>query len=810
MNWLEPSNARVVRSQLERISDVILTGHEHEHSHRKVETVSGDVSYVEGHVLQDRDDPTRSAFNLILVDTTAQKQKVLSVKWNGERYLAASAKDWEGFRTRHRKGSEFQLKPKTIEFIESPGVDLTHRDRGVLKLSDVFVFPDVREIRLLTQQQGELVKADGIIGLLKQKPKLLLSGESQSGRTSLGKMLFSRLLDQGIVPVWLRGQRRPPQSDGLSRYVEGEFSEQYEPGSLDRYSQHDRRKKAIIVDDFHKIPLNGKARHAFVSNLAMLADTVVLLADDVAQNLTDVMRPSGDATFSHYHIQPFGRVQRNEMIEKWFSLSDNYDADGPEVARRLVEIDRQLDVILGKNFVPPFPIYILAILQGAEAATPIDTNASTHGYFFELFVRLALSKNRSKGDYDIAVGYLSFFAHRLHGMGVTELAEDEWRRINAEYVERYEIERPFERVRDELMDQRVISKSGERYQFKHRYLLYYFTANYMRDHISRSDIQVEIKTMARALYRTRYANIMLFLAHLSKDPSIVREMLNAARDSFSDIDSARLADDVGFINDLEALVGDLVYEEKAVSDARRELALARDEHVQGTEAEDDRDGDAIDPARAAVDPIMRMNGALKTLQVLGQSLKNFPGSLEADTKFEIAKECYGIGLRALGMVFRLLKNNEEEIVADVIAMVRERFPTFKDDEVRERAQATLVMLARMVTFGLVKRVASSVGSPALTTTYERLLSDSPTVAVRLIDVAIALENNGTFPEGLVKELARDLKDNALARDAVGRIVVEHFYLFGGDRALKQRMCTLLGVEYKALQVPDVRRLLTSN
>ena len=49
------------------------------------------------------------------------------------------------------------------------------------------------------------------------------------------------------------------------------------------------------------------------------------------------------------------------------------------------------------------------------------------------------------------------------------------------------------------------------------------------------------------------------------------------------------------------------------------------------EEKDENEDDQIEGA-------IRINEALKTLQVMGQVLRNFPGSLEGDMKVDIAKQ----------------------------------------------------------------------------------------------------------------------------------------------------------------------------
>jgi hypothetical protein len=56
-----------------------------------------------------------------------------------------------------------------------------------------------------------------------------------------------------------------------------------------------------------------------------------------------------------------------------------------------------------------------------------------------------------------------------------------------------------------------------------------------------------------------------------------------------------------------------------------------------------------------------INAAMKTVQVIGQSLRNFPGSLRGDLKREMALESYRLGLRTFGMLCRIISTNIESV-----------------------------------------------------------------------------------------------------------------------------------------------------
>ncbi|MBL7077933.1 MAG: hypothetical protein ISS31_10720, partial [Kiritimatiellae bacterium] len=74
---------------------------------------------------------------------------------------------------------------------------------------------------------------------------------------------------------------------------------------------------------------------------------------------------------------------------------------------------------------------------------------------------------------------------------------------------------------------------------------------------------------------------------------------------------------------------------------------------------------------SATDPAMRLNAALKTLQIMGQILRNFPGSMEGDLKHDIGLACCRLGLRTLSAGFDLVRLNKDEILETFVEVIRE-------------------------------------------------------------------------------------------------------------------------------------------
>ena len=310
--------------------------------------------YVEGYVLQNRD-VEGTGFNALVLSTGARKQKFACCQWAGTRYAygpgtgegeEGAGLGWEDFQVnRLRSGQRFEIAPHMRDFLDDPGMTLTHRTPERLTLRDVFVFPDLREVKCLRQVESHYVRGDQITNLIAEHGNLLVTGDDQSGKTALAKMLLQHLHEQGYVPVFVDGREKLPSDDRIYAQIEAQFAEQYSGAALGAYRQLDRDRRVLIVDDYHKLPHKRGAKRKLVGNTVQFAARVVLLAHDLELAAMDWAHPEsladGRARFMCYRILPSGHVGGNRIVERWLThYGAETDVEDAALVHRLAWIFR--------------------------------------------------------------------------------------------------------------------------------------------------------------------------------------------------------------------------------------------------------------------------------------------------------------------------------------------------------------------------------------------------------------------------------------------------------------------------------------
>ena len=815
-NWMEAANGRALSRALEGSADIILTGHEHVHS-RWIQTVANGErnEFIEGGLLSDsRGDGHASAFNLILLDLETAQQRVVHFVWEEDKYIPIgdTEPEWEALQVKAlRVQKEFDLSPGFRQRLDDLGVSVNHKKKGKLALGDVFVYPDLTRINHARGTSGKLLRANHLFPNERSPHHYLITGGDRSGKTSLAKRWFADLYGSGYVPIFLEGKGLRFVNDvQFDDALRAAFQNQYSAGSYEQYRQLSVSRRALIVDDFHNSKIRRDQFAAFLTVVERSFHHVIFVSHDFAQQLSELAdarrvleeRPN----FDQYQIEQFGHVRRDDLVQKWVALDPAF-ADRPQdLARQVIDAERTINAIIGRNFVPAFPVFLLSILQGLESMGSVDLHASTYGYFYELLIKNDLAVGSTHVDYGIKVQFLSHLAYKSYRLGTEELSDEEFRAVHAEYEKDYAIHRPLEQLQSVFKKNNVLVRSGDSWRFKYDYIRLYFIALYVSKHLHDTEIKEDLVVLLGKIHDPLSANILLFLAHLCEESVVIDGLIDQARSLFQGQPPATLEADVTFVDQGEDGGDDLQYVERAPGEARRLFLSERDEDDQRS-SEAGEDDSLQDEHSGLTEWMTEVGSAFRVMQILGQILKNFPGTLKAEPKERIADECYNLGLRSLGSMFALLRDNQEGFIECLQERYREEAPYATNAELREHARQSVAGLTRLLAYSSVQRITASVGSKDLMETFKALRGRYNNPAGKLIDMAIHFDQMEAMPKVPATRLGKELDGFYVAHSVLRMLVIRHLHLFEVPYGEKQAICKKLGIPYTQMVIADPRRKL---
>ncbi len=808
--WLNSTSGRALRGAIETTSDIILTGHEHDvDSYKVVRDATQATEYIEGGAFGARES-VNSEFAVVTVDTGAGQYCTHGFSWQGDRYVESkNAEHWQKY-TSALTGTprEHALAEDTLRYLLDPGLQLTHRAKTVT-LEDLFVAPDLKTYaksdRADLSSTGTIASEQTTAKILEDR-RVLLFGENQSGKTALAKTLYLEAIRQGALPVMLTsGEHISADPKKLKRGIDAAVKEQYATLTPEQYWQAETDSRMAILDDVSDSNLNSTGLSQVAAWLSSRFGRVVVIGGELTQVEAMVAAPDasdGFAEFSRYEIRPFGYVLRDVLISKWVCLGRAHSASQEDLEHNVRSAAALIDSVLGDSLVPAYPMHILVILQQLEANRPLNTSLGSYGYFYEMILTSAFAANAGPmGDVDTNYTFLSELAWRMFELGVSELDEETLQRLAESHVIEYGLTVAPADLVSGIVRSRVLVCYFGTYRFIYQCFLHYFVARFIRDN---SDDKKCKDAMSRAileLHREDHANVVIFSTYLMKDKDVIKEILAATRKLFEGIESCDLSTHVQFLDRLQQGVPEIVLPDVNAGEAKRARLRELDELKEKGSAKDRA------PSRAEAEDLERLltiNRAMKTLQVLGQVLRNFSGSFKAELKAEIAGECIDLGLRMLNCFYGALDRHLDASVTALANLFDRDLEGVPDNRRVKAARELVFFVTEVMCFSTLRRISTAVGSEQLLRTYDDIERDNNNRATRFVQLMLRLDHCRRFPADRVKSLYKEVKNDVFGVTLLRLIVSEHLRYFPRPIRTRQSICSHIGIRFAPAATPPKR------
>jgi len=751
-------------------------------------------------VLQDPEEPEVSGFRTVTVDLAAGTIAEARFQWKEGAYLPNErAAPYPLRRNRSARAHTFLWTDVFNQTIEDIGTGFSHPRRDVLILSDLYVPPEL-SARTLEDQERSLsrlrsIKSLGALEFLTERSRCIIMGDDKAGKTALAKMLMQRLQGLGLVPLLVSGaELRPKFTTDIAGMLKPLIERQYGRDAVDRFLQLPRDRKCILVDDFHKCMLNRAGQAAIVQGLSGQADRLLLFADTMHrfEELQRDVAHGPFADFDYAEILELGHSLRAKLIERWHVLGRELDFPDRNLILETTRSERLVDSLLGKNLLPASPFSVLTILQLAEAGRDVSRDAGSYGSMYEALINTRLAEESLAVEMSINQSFLSELANRMFRTGGNRLSVDEVQECGADYEQRFAMNLHLDMRLANLVQRGMLRRDERGWRFCYPYIYYYFVARWYRDEIGRNQgTRADLLKMADRVHSDRNVNVLLFYLSLSQDRAVIERVLSNATEIYSEQPCCDLDEDVAFLDLLfKGQIEDEPVQLPAASAATREsVRAARDAHAFAANEPEEVDVDiSYGPELATV---IKLNIAFKTLHILGQFVRSFPGAIEKELKERIVGESYRLGLRSLNAVLRTAEGNLQRLREYFREVVRERQALLSDAETKRVGDSAVLWLTKACAFGVVARVSNAVGLQALAHTYAAVLHGFETVATRMIDMAVRLDHFDEFPEDEVFALAKDTRKSFFATAVLRDLITHHLLVFRVSPELRQRLTARL-------------------
>ncbi|GAA0743228.1 metallophosphoesterase [Gaetbulibacter jejuensis] len=688
-------------------------------------------------------------------------------------------------------------------YLTDAGAKFTNRSSKDIKLNDIYVEPFLERFDVVdNEENNNTLTTSFLIGKTQDSTfkNIIVFGEENSGKTTLCKVMYRELFDEGsFIPIYIKGEDLKDSSvSKLEKLISKQIEKQYA-----NYSSDCKKKIYLIIDDFKNSKLQFKYKKALINNILESDYNTLIIWDEylTLNEFLDVKNIDIDI----FEILQFGSKKRFELIKKWSDLvnEDEY-IDEKDKVNNYYQVEKIIDSIIGKNLVPSFPIYILIVLQSNELTTTASLEQSTFGYYYDVLIKSAIGdKVKKNKEIEKMYSYLSELSYWLFKKRILKITEQELMEFHLNFNSLYDIDVSFKEYNSILLETQILSLTIDGlYKFKYTYIYFYFIGKYLSDNIEDEDVRVDIKILSQKLYQSHAANIYLFLSHHSKSKYIIDMVVDNSNTIFTNAKVMNFNTDVGDINNLiEQTSEGLSLETSKTYSENKEEELDMKDGVNETSREEDIVID--EEVSANIDFISQVNISYKSIEILGHILKNRYASLRGEDKNAIVEQIYFLSIKTLSSIFEILLQGEEHLRKEILELINQD-TSITENEKDLLAKMIMFNMLYMVSYSVIKKVSISISSKDLKLTFNQVENDNKdNNIIRLISIANKLDYSTYFPLEDVKLLKEDFNKNKLPYFILRRLGFNFLRLKPINEIEQQKIAETLEISMKKQRSIDV-------
>jgi len=686
---------------------------------------------------------------------------------------------------------DFKLRLENAEMLSK-----AHPNKVEVSLEDIFVSPN---LLIEDVEDGEnVISFDQLMNNFLNYKRIVIAGESLSGKTSLCKKLFKKLCEEEkFVPVYLSDKANRYSGKILNK-IKRALSEEYEIEDI----EDDIPSSRIIpiLDDFHM----AKDKEKNLNVLLSTYDYCVLTVDDISS--LDIRDRSLLKDFTYFRILEFKPTLRYELVKKWVSLKD-IDSEikkYEEIDKKYEIIDHFLGRIIGNGIVPSYSFFILSAIVAYETAIPL-VETTSQGYCYQALIYFYLRRQGVPDDeIDIYMNFLTELASYIYKLDKYELSEEDLENFMNTYKKEFTLPIDEKNLWRKL-EYIFVRNSLNNFSFRYPYLYYFFVARYIADHIEKEEIFNEVKTIIRNLDVEEKAYIALFLTHHSKDERILKEILYSISGFFSKYSPSTLdASEMRFLDQqIDLILEPGLPPSRTIPESNRAEVRKIEDEIET------RRKSSLSSVREDNDSIAKdLRRAIKTAEVLGCIIKNRVGSIKKNMLVKMFTEGSNLFLRLLSSIFEEIQFEEiqkeeiQEAIINWISTKIENHLSGKNKSNEELSEYELKSLAKkifwnmifLIILSVIKKAVLTLGSDKLKEIIEEAYRRSQSPSLFLIKHGILMWYNKNLR---IDEIANSINKKGdfseTAKTLAKWLVAEHCWFHPIVYKEKQKIESLLGI-----------------
>ena len=188
--------------------------------------------------------------------------------------------------------------------------------------------------------------------------------------------------------------------------------------------------------------------------------------------------------------------------------------------------------------------------------------------------------------------------------------------------------------------------------------------------------------------------------------------------------------------------------------------------------------------------------AMKTIDVLGQIIRNYPGDITGENKLNIISEVCDLGLRMISVMFDIFHLVEEDLIRVIADEVKENNVNALESEVVKKVKDLFAVTLVWFTREMVSKISYAIGNEHLMIAVEEVFSNTPSLAGEIIKCQIQFNRlrKPSTDIAITSYQHANKEGNWFATMLLRSIIAEYLSFNECGYSLRDKMCSEFGLD----------------
>lgn len=681
------------------------------------------------------------SFNIIVIDTEENSFSGYIFKWDEKNKLYIHKTAVEN---RHIQNHTSMLTPL-------PSFQKAIREDAFNSSSDFtkyFVFPKmVTDYKNKFGRYDEVKTIEELIDTILEKKKILISGASNAGKTTLLKYLYCSLIGNK-VPLFLSVDSHTKIKH--SKFIKRLFEDQYGDNNVlfERFGQLEKDKKILIVDGWDLLdPRQNKS--GLIKQIEDAFGYIVFSVNSSDGNIVDEIKETVNSQkgFCELHIKPFFSEKRSELVRNICVQKNAFnDEDINNVNRLIDSLVQNNSGLFSLN-----PAFIIRYTN-FFILSPYHDYAKGEAVFskiFEFELQQSIINLSKRADVDEIFIAFEEIAGYMYSTRQDILRIEDVRLVIDTYNRNYGVSVNVKTILEIGIRAKIFKQDDSMsIYFANKNHLAYFIAKYLircmqNDPTFTEGIQYALRNICFGIN----SDIILFISYLLNSTQSIMSILSEAGDLLSPWDEVNLEQkniSILSMTTVPQIAPPTAAEQEEYKEQveRSEESQYSEETVEGLGLFEYNDEDINKYP-------YRLIRAIKYTEMLCKALPAFNSSLKLQQKQAIINSIYSYPRKIVYALLRPYDTHFEDICNDLLSFTSERGITKENglSYTREDFRELLNDTARATMLSLFDHFAEMCTSVK---TMRLLVDREPAEASERLERLLVIENTGNT-EAFIKE-----------------------------------------------------------